>query len=252
MRTIRFNLVLWYASCVACAGCTLPARWSNTDDSSSVSSTSAVGDRQVANVQMVLAQTLERQGQLEQAQLAYTRLASRENAPVEAFHRLARIHDKMGRGAEASPLYERYLAERPEDSHAHGDYGYSLYLRREWKASEHHLRQALTLQPNNTRARNNLGLLLARTGRADEALHQFKLAGNTPAQGRANLGFCLAGEGQWDAAEQQFDLALLADPQCDVAHNGRSQLIAARSRAGGQVAAGARQQPITPKAANLH
>jgi Flp pilus assembly protein TadD len=60
------------------------------------------------------------------------------------------------------------------------------------------------LQPEFVQARNNLGILLARSGRLDEAIEQFRQALEIEpgsAEVRRNLDIALAGRRPADAAQ---------------------------------------------------
>ena len=99
------------------------------------------------------------------------------------------------------------------------DYGYSQYLQCEWNSAEYHLRQAVTVQPNGKRAHNNLGLLLAQTGRREQAVEEFKKAGCTIPQAHMNVGFVLTLNDQTAEAQQEYGLALSADPSSSEARS---------------------------------
>ncbi len=61
-------------------------------------------------------------------------------------------------------------------------------------------------------ARNNLGMLLARTGREQEAMHQFAKAGCDRAQATANLALAMALEGRVESAQEAYQQTLRQNP----------------------------------------
>ena len=102
--------------------------------------------------------------------------------------------------------------------------GYNCYLRQQWQDAETHLRRALELSPGLGRAHNNLGLLLARTGREGEALEEFMRAGSGPAEAHANLAHVLTLTDRWNEAQQEFQRALAINPNLKSAHEGLAKL----------------------------
>jgi tetratricopeptide (TPR) repeat protein len=125
--------------------------------------------------------------------------------------------------------------------------GYSLYLQSRWPEAEMNLQQALAIQPNHVRAHNNLGMLLARIGRPQEALSEFHLAGCRDADAYVNLAFALTLEQHWPEARQHYQHALQADPSSLAAQKGLrelEQLIARMDSATAATPAQASGSPI--------
>ncbi len=100
------------------------------------------------------------------------------------------------------------LKRDPQNAEVYADRGYSFYLQQKWPEAEQNLRRALQLDSSLGRAHNNLGLLLARTGRQDEALMEFQLAGCSEAECRTNLVHSMMLDQRWNEARQQCDIAL--------------------------------------------
>ena len=120
--------------------------------------------------------------------------------------------------------YQTALKKDPKNPNLLADYGYHCYLQQRWKEGEANLREAIVLNPELHRAHNNLGLLLARTGRVDEAAKEFVRAGCSEAETHSNLGFALTLQKRFPDAKRQFDLALAADPNSITARNGLKTL----------------------------
>lgn len=222
---------------VACAaGCRFPdfMRYRNSPQNSDSTDNQRLSKRQVTEVQLSLAHSLEKQGDDLAALDAYREAAANEPRGATAPWRMAVIHDRQGNFAEAEANYRRALKASPKDPEIHCDYGYSLYLQRRWAESEEHLRQALLLNQGHRRAHNNMGLLLAQTERFDEALAQFRLAGCPEAESRANLAFVLTLNHRWDEARGQYELALQANPESPAAKAGMETLrgIVAKAKPG--------------------
>jgi Tfp pilus assembly protein PilF len=184
--------------------------------------------QQKAEVQMALARTMENQGQTEQAIAVYQGVVAKSKR-ADAFHRLALLHDKKGDPEAAAKYYQDALKQDGKNAEIHCDYGYSRYVRRDFPAAEKSLRQAIALKPTLTRAHTNLGLLLARTGREDEALREFAKSGCNESAARCNLAFALATERRWQEAQTQFERALAVDPSSKAAQEGLATVRAAQS-----------------------
>ena len=71
------------------------------------------------------------------------------------------------------------------------DFGYSCYLQNDLPKAEQYYQAAINVKPDFERAHNNLGQVLARTGRQNDALRHFKYAGCDPTQATANLQLAL-------------------------------------------------------------
>jgi hypothetical protein len=67
------------------------------------------------------------------------------------------------------------------------DFGYSQFLKGNLVSAEQLCRRALNLNPNLQRAHNNLGLILAQTGKPEAAIQQFQMAGCDMTQAQQNL-----------------------------------------------------------------
>jgi Tfp pilus assembly protein PilF len=184
--------------------------------------------QQKAEVQMAMARTMESQGQTEQAIAVYQGILAKSKR-ADAYHRLALLHDKKGDPLAAEKYYQEALKHDAKNAEIHCDYGYSRYVRRDFPAAEKSLRKAIALKPTFSRAHNNLGLLLARTGRDDEALKEFAKSGCSEAVARCNLAFALATERRWQEAESQFQQALTVDPSSKAAQEGLAAVHAAQA-----------------------
>ena len=147
-----------------------------------------IGRRQNANVQVAMGRTSEQGGNLETAIAAYTEALKNDPHRADANQRLAVVHDRLGRFQESAGYYAKALAEAPGDAEIFCDKGYSLYLQRRWAEAEICLRQSIALKPKLARAHSNLGLLLVRDEKVDEALAEFRAAGCRPGQSAPERG----------------------------------------------------------------
>ncbi|HEX8203233.1 MAG TPA: tetratricopeptide repeat protein [Isosphaeraceae bacterium] len=179
---------------------------------------------QEADVQVALGRTLERQGEIAQAMAAYQDAIARDASRADALLRMAILHDRQGQFRESAPLYQRALEARPGDPDIFSDKGYSLYLQRRWVEAEMSLRQAIVLKPDHKRAHNNLGLVLAHTGRSEPALDEFRHGGCSEADAQINMAYALTLEHRWPEARQHFQIALSEDTNSEPARLGLLQL----------------------------
>ena len=127
-------------------------------------------------------------GDLDTAMAAYHEALKNDPHRADANQRLAVVHDRMGQFKESAGYYAKALAAAPGDAEIFCDKGYSLYLQRRWAEADVCLRQAIALKPRLARAHNNLGLLLAKDGKVDEALAEFRAAGLRPCRGAPKRG----------------------------------------------------------------
>jgi hypothetical protein len=150
---------------------------------------------------------LEQKGELARAEAIYRSALEAEPGHPLAAHRLAVIADRRGQFAQSAWYFEQALWNQPDNADVRCDLGYSLYRQEKWEEAEAQLRLALEADPQHQRANNNYGLLLARSGRADQALASFRQAGCGATEARMNLAFALASSGQVELAQRQLDEA---------------------------------------------
>ncbi len=134
--------------------------------------------------------SMEQQGDLEGAAAVYQQLVP----DAACLHRLAVVNDRMGKYQAATQCYERALAEDDANPELLCDYGYSCYLQGRLEQAESCLRRVLDMAPDMKRGHNNLGLVLARLGRRQDALNEFLAAGCTPDQASANWNLAVTGK----------------------------------------------------------
>ncbi len=165
---------------------------------------------QKAEVQLAFARTVEREGDRQGAMKLYQQIVRSAPDHHAAYHRLAVLHDQEGNHQEAARYYRKAIQRAPQNAAIYADRGYSLYLQNQWPQAEQNLRQALQLDNTLARAHNNLGLLLARSGRQEEAMREFQLAGCSEPECRANLIHALMLDQRYGEAQQQCQLVLAA------------------------------------------
>ncbi|MHC4403214.1 MAG: tetratricopeptide repeat protein [Planctomycetota bacterium] len=206
----------------------------------------AISAEQKADVQMAIAQSLERQGARDQAINAYREVVRNDDSRADALHRLAVLYDGKGDFETSWQFYRTALSQDPNNAELLCDWGYRCYLHRDFQQAEAFLRKAISLKDGFARAHNNLGLLLGRAGRCDEALYEFAKAGCSEADARSNLAIALSLEGRSEAAREQFELAVRGGSTSDAARVGLRALGAAGSQTRSVMRASAPNTPFPP------
>ncbi len=147
----------------------------------------------------------------------------------------ALAHHGAGRGLEAGDIYREILARNPEDADAlhllgvvafqGGDDGQALAL----------ISKAVNIRPGNPIFSDNLGLVLARLGRLEEAGEAHRRAleiDDGLACAHNNLGMVLSAAGDASGAEAAHRRAIELDPGNAEAHNNLGNVLAVSGRAG--------------------
>jgi protein O-mannosyl-transferase len=129
---------------------------------------------------------------------------------------------QSGMYADAEILYTTTIRKNPDCWMAHNNLG--LLLANSGRTSEAivHYQKALETNPAYAQAHNNLGLLLEQAGKADEAMvHYLKALEINPnfAEVHVNLGILLTNIGRADEAMAQYQKALDINPNYAKAHN---------------------------------
>jgi tetratricopeptide (TPR) repeat protein len=179
---------------------------------------------QEADVQIALGRVNESQGNFEQAEAAYRAALSRDKSRGDAHLRLANMLTLKGEYRRAREQYQKAIEILPGNADVFCDMGYSEYLQRNWDDAQRNLKQAIAIQPDHRRAHNNLAVLLAHLGKTQEALAEFRKAGNSPASSHANLAFSLSLEKNWTAAREELRLAAAGKPDSEALKSRLRQL----------------------------
>jgi Tfp pilus assembly protein PilF len=186
--------------------------------------TPELSSQQAAEVHVGLGRSLEKRGDLNQATAAYLEAQKRDPGCLDACLRLAVVYDHQGKFQDSAAQYAKALKLGPKNPDVYCDLGYSLYLQKRWAEAESNLRRAISLKADHSRAHNNLGLVLARTNRLDDAAAQFREGGCKPADAYVNVAFALTLDRKWEEAKLQYQHALAVDPSSQPAHDGLRNL----------------------------
>jgi len=164
-----------------------------------------------------LALALVELGQLEEAAAHFERSLAREPKP-EIYSDLGFIKARLGKSQEAMADYRKALALDPACASAHFNLAVASLQAGALDDAETHYRKALPGRPT-AETHNGLGFVLAREGREDDAIGEFRKAVElnpkfTPAYN--NLAEALAKQGKLDEAATYYRRSLEEKPSAAV------------------------------------
>jgi len=119
-------------------------------------------------------------------------------------------------------LWSNVISKNPQSQRAHNNLGVVLKKRGRIDEAIGHFLKALRIKPNDVDAHYNLGIALADQGRTEEAIdHYLQALRIKPDFEKAynNLGTALAGQGRTEEAIDHYLQALRIKPDFDKAHN---------------------------------
>jgi tetratricopeptide (TPR) repeat protein len=198
----------------------------------------------------------EAAGRNEEADQHYQMALKIDGRHYDALLGCAHLLDRQSRFSEATAFYERATTAYPADPAPLNDLGLCLARRRMYDKAAETLRQAVALAPTNKLYRNNLATVLLETGDRPGALQEM-----TAAHGEAiahyNLGCLLQRKGKTQDAAAEFRAALAVDPKLMQANEWLAKLerpthaptaVAARPAAPVQRKANLQVKPGAPNA----
>ena len=118
----------------------------------------------------------EARGNLGEAEDCYEDALDYDPAYTLALRRLGQMKIKFGDPDDAIQLFKRAVHLSGGDAGAFNDLGCGYEVAGDLEAAESAYRQGIKSDPDEPRLRTNLGLLLARQGRVNEALRQLRAA----------------------------------------------------------------------------
>jgi predicted O-linked N-acetylglucosamine transferase (SPINDLY family) len=137
-----------------------------------------------------------------------------------AFHLLGVVAHRLGR-PDAAALVGRAVALKPDFAEAHSDRGVILAASGKFEQAAACFETALRLKPDHLEARSNLGHALRQLGRLDEAAAQFervlKAAPDSPGA-HVNLATALRQQGKRSEAAAHYRQALAMRPDLVEGH----------------------------------
>lgn len=160
-----------------------------------------------------LALALVELGQLDEAATHFSASLAIEPKP-EIYSDLGFVLARLGRTQDADAQYKKALALDPNCPSAHFNMAVAAVQSGDLAAAESHYRQALPGRPT-AETHNGLGFVLARQGRADEAIAEYQKAISVDpkfAPAYNNLAEALARQGKLDDAADYYRRSLAQRP----------------------------------------
>jgi tetratricopeptide (TPR) repeat protein len=160
-----------------------------------------------------LALALVELGRLDEAAVHFERSLALEPR-AEIYSDLGFTMARLGKPAEALADYEKALALDPSCASAHFNLAVALVQAGKLGEAEAHYRKALPGRPT-AETHNGLGYVLAREGRVDDAVREFRAAIEANprfAPAYNNLAGALAGQGNFEEAEQYYRRSIAEKP----------------------------------------
>jgi Tfp pilus assembly protein PilF len=167
--------------------------------------------KEAARACLATAEQLQQQGCDREATLLFERARVLDPKQTRVCRNLAMLYDRQGEFPKALVEYEKALKLAPKDPELLNDVGYLHYQRGEWSQAETWFRKALEIDPNLERASINLAMTFAQQGRYAESFAAFeKVIG--PAAAHSNMGVILARQNRTQEAINAFRQALALQP----------------------------------------
>ena len=140
------------------------------------------------DLMMAMAETHALHRRDHEAAKCYEEILTETPDQLEARHRLALSLDRLSDHKRATEQFERCLEQAPDHPDLLADMGYRDYLQGDLEKAEGHYRRGLQAHPRHERLSMNLGVLLAHTGRSDEAIDAFMNGGCSRTEAVSNVG----------------------------------------------------------------
>lgn len=159
-------------------------------------------------------QLAESQGHLAQAAEDYRKALALEPKYLDAMYRLGVVCAQTKDYRGAIETWEHYVAATNGSAAAYSNLGFCQELAGDPVAAESAYKKGIARDASSEPCRVNYGLMLARQGRADEALRQLQAA-VPPAKAHYNLASVYELQGRKQDARREYQKAVDLDPRLE-------------------------------------
>jgi tetratricopeptide (TPR) repeat protein len=162
---------------------------------------------------------------------------------------------QVGYWRNSLALWKRVVDITSDDPIAQNELGLVLAHQGEADEAIAHLSEAVRLAPNFAQAHNNLGVVLAKNGKSDEAVVRFSEAVRLEpsfVEAQNNLGIALINVGRVDEGVINLHRALRLDPSDAVAHNSLGLALGKQGRLNEAIAHFSEAVRLNPTYAEAH
>jgi Tfp pilus assembly protein PilF len=153
----------------------------------------------------------DRQNALNLAKTNYQRAIKLDANYLPAYLGMARLCSSTGEHEAAVNMLDSALAKFPREAQLWYERGMIMGREKKYDEALGNLNQAVKLDPNNATYGKNVGLMLARAGRADDGVAALQHWMSEP-DAHYNVARILEHMGQTAESRRQLQLALQADP----------------------------------------
>lgn len=165
----------------------------------------------------------EQQGAPERAIEQYRKAIAVNHEHIAAHARLGLMLSLTGQHEESVSAFIRAVQLKPGSAILRNNLGFELLYLQRWDEAERHLREAGRLDAKLSQAHINLGLLLGRTQRPDQAVEAFRTV-LPEADAYYNLGLLQRAQGQYGQALATFRRVLAINPKFTAAQRQLTQV----------------------------
>lgn len=176
-----------------------------------------------------------RRGELEKAIDLYSALLDRRQDFSEAYYKRANAHNGLGRLETALADYDKAIALDPKYANAYCNRGAVLERLERWDEALSSYERAIALNPDDFLTYYNRGSVLKKVGRLDDALASYERAISLKAdyaEAYINCGNVLRELSRADAAVASYEIAIQLAPSeffVHLAYSGRGLALAEKT-----------------------
>ncbi|MEN6406426.1 MAG: tetratricopeptide repeat protein [Thermoguttaceae bacterium] len=163
-----------------------------------------------------IARLYEQSNKLAEAEQQYQLALDENRNDVPALLGYAHLKELQERPSEALQLYQRALKASPNQASVHNNVGLFYVRRKKFDDAAAFLERAVRLDPKNPLYRNNLAMVQVEQGQVREAMANLQ-AVHAPSAAYYNMGYLMQKKGRPQEALTYFTLAAKMDPSLDAA-----------------------------------